>query len=58
MVVMLWWQDGRTALLRACDAGRIDVVRWLVTEGGSDPQDEEDQVRHPPHRMCASVTLS
>jgi ankyrin repeat protein len=51
-----WWQHGHTALLRACNAGHIDVVQWLVTEAGSDPQDVND-VRYPPLRMCASVAL-
>jgi ankyrin repeat protein len=38
-------QVGHTALLVACAAGQIDVVRWLVTEGGSDARSERDKVR-------------
>jgi hypothetical protein len=38
-------QVGRTALLVACAAGQSDVVRWLVTEGGSDARSERDKVR-------------
>ncbi len=37
-------QDGRTALLLACADGHLDVVRWLVTDAGSDVRSERDEV--------------
>jgi hypothetical protein len=37
-------QYGRTALLVACAHGRLDLVRWLVTDAGSDARSERDNV--------------
>jgi hypothetical protein len=51
---MLLWleQRGNTALLSACHAGQLDVVRWLVSEGHSDPRVEHNKVRWL-HPMCS-----
>jgi hypothetical protein len=38
-------QAGRTALLWACKSSSLDVARFLVTEAGSDPKSERDEVR-------------
>jgi hypothetical protein len=43
-VGMCCGQDGGTALLWACRCGRLDVVRWLVTDAGSDARSEWDNV--------------
>ncbi len=37
-------QDGSTALLVACADGHLDVVRWLVTDAGSDARSERTYV--------------
>jgi ankyrin repeat protein len=37
-------QNGHTAALMACANGHLDVVRWLVTEAGSDARSERDNV--------------
>jgi hypothetical protein len=37
-------QRGNTALLLACLSGRIDLVRWLVFEAGSDARSERNEV--------------
>jgi hypothetical protein len=37
-------QYGRTALLKACVYGHLDVARWLVTHVGSDALSERDNV--------------
>ena len=46
-------QLGRTALLAACSAGRLDVARWLLTVG-SDARSERDNVSC----RCRSSSLS
>ncbi len=50
-------QWGRSALLLACDNGHLDVVRWLVTDAGSDARSEQDDVsfRRSCRRLCVSL---
>ncbi len=38
-------QIGRSALLVACAAGRVDVARWLLASAGCDAKLERDEVR-------------
>jgi hypothetical protein len=37
-------QVGWSALLVACVSGHLDVVRWLVTDAGSDARSERSNV--------------
>jgi hypothetical protein len=51
-------QDGSTALLVACAKGHLDVVRFLVTDAGSDARLERTKVScgstmSPVFRCCA-----
>jgi hypothetical protein len=50
-------QDGSSALLEACAFGHLDVVRWLVTDAGSDVRSERDNVscRCSFRRRCACL---
>jgi hypothetical protein len=41
---MLYVQCGCTALLVACEGGRLDVIRWLIATG-IDVQSERSTVR-------------
>lgn len=40
----MYVQDGDTALLLACANGHMDVVKWLVTEAGSNAALERNNV--------------
>jgi hypothetical protein len=37
-------QDGTSAVLLACSNGHLDIVRWLVTDVGSDVRSERSDV--------------
>ncbi len=37
-------QYGGTALLLACEYGHFEVVKWLVTDAGSDAVSEQNSV--------------
>jgi hypothetical protein len=39
------FQSGQTALLRACCAGTVELVEWLVTQASCDARSERDNVR-------------
>jgi ankyrin repeat protein len=46
-------QEGYTALLLACLGGHADLTRWLVSSAGSNPQEEEDEVRRTSYLCLA-----
>jgi hypothetical protein len=48
-------QLGDTALLLACENGRLDVAKWLVAEAGSNPSTERNNVSA--HISTSLVTL-
>jgi hypothetical protein len=48
-------QRGNTALLLACLSGRIDLVRWLVFEAGSDARSERNNVGRCDDAACGCV---
>ncbi len=48
-------QIGRSALLAACAAGRVDVARWLLASAGCDAKLDRDKVRgHVAHSSVAA----
>jgi hypothetical protein len=50
-------QGGVSALLVACAMGHLDVVRWLVTDAGSDARSERANVSCRCSFGCPCVSL-